>query len=158
MKAPLRSVTERHSHDHIRLSGLLLRFESLNETDLVAANSLFNEIRSDLERHIRWEEEILFPIFEKGPGMRDGEPTVVMRQEHRQIKDFLDHIQAALVQQWPAPIADILALQDLFLQHNQKEEHLVFPVLDSLSDQTEHANVFVATESCPDGASRPAHV
>ena len=128
----------------------MLQFESLNETDLAAANSLFNQIKADLERHIGWEEEILFPIFEGRTGMRDGEPTAVMRQEHRQIKDFLDQIQAALVQQWPAPISDTLALQDLFLQHNHKEEQFVYPVLDSLLDQTEHAKIFVATGRCPD--------
>jgi hemerythrin-like domain-containing protein len=46
----------------------------------------FDEFNGRLERHIRWEEEILFPaVEEKSPSLTDG-PGRVMRMEHVEIR------------------------------------------------------------------------
>lgn len=139
---PSSTITEQYGHDHARLDDLLLQFERLNKTDVAEAISLFAEFKTGLERHIRWEEEILFPIFETKTQMCDNGPTAVMRQEHAEIKDYLEQIQAALAQRWPAPIMDVLALQDLLLQHHRKEENILYPTLDSTLNATERAKVF----------------
>jgi iron-sulfur cluster repair protein YtfE (RIC family) len=57
--------------------------------DVERAESIFLSFKSELERHIIWEEDILFPVFEKKTGIKDGGPTSVMRMEHIQIKNHL---------------------------------------------------------------------
>jgi iron-sulfur cluster repair protein YtfE (RIC family) len=58
----------------------------------------FEEFKAGLEQHIIWEEEILFPCFEKKFGLR-GAPTEVMRSEHRDIRKFLDAIAQKLTRE-----------------------------------------------------------
>ena len=61
--------------------------------DIERAESIFLFFKSELERHIIWEEDILFPVFERKTGIKDGGPTSVMRIEHIQIKNHLQEIK-----------------------------------------------------------------
>ncbi len=149
-------LTEHCGHDHTRLDDLLQQFERLNSTDLVAARLIFAEFKTGLERHMGCEEEILFPLFEARAGMRDREPTAVMRWEHHEIRNYLEQIDVALVQQWPAPIMDVLALEDLLMQHKHKEETVLYPALDMMLDPAERARAFAGMEGIPDGDPSPA--
>lgn len=137
--APAPSITDHCGHDHRRLDDLLQRFERLNGTDLAAARPIFAEFKAGLERHMGWEEEILFPLFEARAGTRQSGPTAVMRSEHQQMKDYLEQVHLALVQQWPAPIMDVLALEDLLMQHSHHEMTILYAGLDSMLGSAERA-------------------
>lgn len=153
--APEPKITEHYGHDHTRLDDLLQQFERLNGTDPAAARLIFAEFKAGLERHMGCEEEILFPLFEARTGMRDGEPTAVMRWEHGQIKGYLEQIDVALVQQWPAPIMDVLALEDLLMQHKHKEETVLYPALDSMLGSMERGRAVARMEMVSDGEPTP---
>lgn len=155
--ATLPGVAEYHANDHARLNDLLLKFERLNGMEPAAANLLFNELKSGWERHIEWEEEILFPIFEARCGKPEAGATDSLRQEHVQIMDFLDQIQATLVQQWAAPIMDVLALQDLLSQHCHKEQKTLYAALDSMVNEAERAEMFAAMETNANGCPHLAN-
>lgn len=146
MEAALPSVGKHYRHDHARLDELLQRFESLNGTNFAAASPIFAEFKSGLERHIAWEEEILFPIFENKTSMRDSGPTVVMRWEHTLIKDFLYKIHGRLAQQQKASGEDVQAIRNLLQIHNHKEENTLYPALDSMLDSAERARAFAEME------------
>ncbi|MCX7897739.1 MAG: hemerythrin domain-containing protein [Rhodocyclaceae bacterium] len=83
-----------------------------------------------LEDHFRAEEELLFPAFENATGMIAG-PTQVMRMEHRQMRELVAAMRAALERK---DEADFLgAAQTLLImmqQHNLKEENILYPMLD----------------------------
>ena len=149
------TVKEFYGHDHARLDILLQQFERCNASDPVKAASLFDQFKSGLERHILWEEEILFPIFEDKTGLRGVGPTAVMRFEHSQIKDLLARIQSALARPAPASPTDLFALKDLLVQHNHKEENILYPGMDSMLDANECARVFAEMEKYPDAPSDP---
>jgi hemerythrin-like domain-containing protein len=82
-----------------------------------------------LRRHLAQEEEILFPAFEQTTGMTDAGPTFVMRSEHQQMRGLLDQMAAALER---GEAQELLDLGDTLLlliqQHNQKEEHMLYPM------------------------------
>src|SRR5262245_9518428 len=79
------SITRYLSWDHDRLDGLLGEVtRHVEDGHFVQASSIFSTFDQGLRRHIRLEEELLFPLFECRTGMRNG-PTAVMRNEHRQI-------------------------------------------------------------------------
>lgn len=153
---PLPTVTEHYGHDHSRLDDLLEQFEDTNEKDLAAARSIFEEFNTGLERHIGWEEEILFPIFEASTGMRDGGPTTVMRWEHTMIKDLLLKICDALAQDRKASKADVQGLHGLLQMHNHKEENILYPALDSMIGPEERGRLFAEMENYRSEQSRPA--
>jgi regulator of cell morphogenesis and NO signaling len=127
------TITEFMGLDHDRLDDIFERFKPLKEDDLNGASALFDEFKAGLLRHIVWEEDILFPIFEEATGMRDTGPTAVMRMEHRHIKDFLAAISEKIQTEQLEGIdeAENRLLESLG-SHNQKEEAILYPTIDNL--------------------------
>lgn len=125
------------SWDHDRLDGLLADVVRLvDQNDLAAAREAYPAFDEGLRRHIRIEEEILFPLFERKTGMTSG-PTMVMREEHRIIQSALDRMKAALVAAAAPAFRDALAtLESTLPPHNMKEENVLYPMTDqALSDE-----------------------
>jgi hemerythrin-like domain-containing protein len=89
----------------------------------------WRRFEASLRRHLAQEEEILFPAFEQTTGMTDAGPTFVMRSEHTQMRGLLDQMAAALER---GEAQELLDLGDTLLlliqQHNQKEEHMLYPM------------------------------
>ncbi|GGY25254.1 hemerythrin domain-containing protein [Paludibacterium paludis] len=98
------------------------------QQDWEGAESAFAAFRDDMERHFVLEEECLFPAFEQATGMRHG-PTMVMRNEHAQMRELLHDMSRAL----DARTADVYlghggTLLILMQQHNMKEENILYPM------------------------------
>lgn len=106
-----RGVAEFLQADHRRLDSL---FEQ----------GRFSEFRVGLDRHIRIEEEILFPVFDERAGMPG--PTQVMRHEHTEIRRLL-----------PALPASGRELRHVLAQHNVKEESILYPTCDNVVEAAE---------------------
>src|SRR3989338_10185398 len=87
----MNTVTDFMGKDHDRLDAIFQKFRQEKKKDP------FSKFKHGLQRHIVWEEEILFSIFEERTGMKDSGPTAVMRMEHRQIKDYLEKIHDCLL-------------------------------------------------------------
>lgn len=118
------TVMEFMGKDHDRLDKI---FESFQNTNNLPE---FEEFNRGLRRHIVWEEETLFPLFEEKTGMLNAGPAFVMRQEHMQIKEILDKINSG--QNSAELQKDLL---HVLTHHNMKEENMLYPWIDnSLSD------------------------
>jgi len=125
------TVTGYLSWDHDRLDALLEQATTLVRAgDLVAALAKYTDFAHGLRRHIRLEEEVLFPAFEQATGMVQG-PTTVMRMEHREILDTLSDMQLSLAGKdaagFEAARNDLLAVLQ---NHNVKEERILYPGTD----------------------------
>lgn len=129
-----RSVHDYLQWDHHRLDLLMEEVRSL----LVAgsfpeAAGKYGEFATGLRRHIRMEEEALFPMFEELTGFGGAGPTAVMRIEHIEIEAILTEI-AGIVGS-PEPSAEKFEtartrLVAVLSDHNAKEEHVVYPMTD----------------------------
>ncbi|HAJ76949.1 MAG TPA: hypothetical protein DCM64_10900 [Gammaproteobacteria bacterium] len=126
------------SIDHDRLDDLFEEFNKLAKSDMGKAKSLFDNFRAGLQRHIIWEEDILFPIFERATGMHETGPTAVMRMEHGQIKNILAAIHEKVLAGESDGI-DGLGTQLLGVlgPHNVKEENILYPAIDDLTNEQE---------------------
>ena len=135
-------VSEYLACDHRRLD---LLFESLirgvqEGKPLEHQQSLFNLFRNGLLRHIHWEEQTLFPIFNQFTGMVNG-PTQVMCSEHSQMQYMLDEI---VKQQEAGFDVDYLqALGQFLAVHNEKEEKVLYPAIDQLIDTDSKQNIAI---------------
>src|SRR5688572_31747251 len=88
-------VNDYLSWDHRRLDAILADVTRMvDDGELERAEHTYLEFDAGLRRHIRLEEEILFPIFEQRTGMRD--PTEVMRREHRAIQEAMGIMREGL--------------------------------------------------------------
>lgn len=135
--------------DHNRLDAAFATFQDLKRESFDEARKYFKLFFKGLRRHIAWEEDILFPLFEKKSGMRDGGPTFVMRQEHCRIKELLDRIHAKVRLADPNSEDDEEMLMEILEGHNLKEEQVLYPAIDQLTTQNEIAQVFLELENMP---------
>src|SRR5215467_13146631 len=123
--------------DHDRLDALFQSFQALKRHDMEKAMEAFKEFRGGLERHIVWEEDLLFPLWEEKTGMSDGGPTFVMRAEHRRIGQHLEAIHDKVAEQNLESDHEEQVLLDLLSSHNMKEERVLYRSIDEVTTQEE---------------------
>jgi hemerythrin-like domain-containing protein len=137
------SINQHYTKDHERLDHLLHEFTNLKASDRRAAEKSFGEFKAGLERHIVWEEEILFPAFEKKFGHLQGGPTAVMRLEHREIRKYLDAIARRLAEQDFHTDDEEISLALALSAHNHKEEGVLYPTMDRVFSEQEKGAMFL---------------
>ncbi len=121
----------------------------LKTKEYAQARAFFRKFKFGLQRHILWEEEILFPIFESKTGMKDTGPTAVMRQEHVLIKEALEMLHLKVQKNNPDSDAEEKVLTDLLTSHNYKEESILYPAIDKLTSIEERAVLFQQMKGVP---------
>jgi iron-sulfur cluster repair protein YtfE (RIC family) len=145
-----KTITEFFEQDHDRLDELFKTFQQSKRSDFPKAKEAFKEFKFGLQRHIVWEEDLLFPIWEQKTGMSDSGPTPVMRNEHRQIGQQLEAIHQKVVNQSPDSDHEEQALLDLLGSHNRKEERALYPAIDKVTGAEERQAVFQNMDSIPE--------
>lgn len=135
------SITSFFEADHERLDKLFKDYQLLKHSNLTKARAIFSDFAAGLLRHIQWEEEILFPIFEAKSGLEQG-PTSVMRFEHEQIKKALHQISDSFNSEQPRDESAEGILTEVLVQHNIKEENILYPMLDQMLNSEELVTIF----------------
>lgn len=145
----MKPITDFMMQDHARLDGLFKAFQDAKALDPAKAKELFSEFKRGLQRHIVWEEDMLFPRFEERTGMGDGGPTAVMRLEHRRIKELLDGMHDLVAAGRTDTDEYERELQDVLMVHNTKEESVLYPAIDRCVPEKEAAQLIQAMEALP---------
>ncbi len=145
-----KTISAFYEQDHDRLDELFKTFQKMKRSDFSKAKEAFKAFKFGLQRHIVWEEEVLFPLWEEKTGMSEGGPTFVMRAEHRQIGQQLEAIHGKVADQNPDSDQEEQALLDLLGTHNMKEERVLYPAIDQLTSAEERAAVFQNMKNIPE--------
>ena len=145
-----KTISAFYEQDHDRLDELFKTFQKLKRCDFAMAKEAFKAFKFGLQRHIVWEEDVLFPLWEEKTGMSQGGPTFVMRAEHRQIGQQLEAIHDKVAEQNPDSDQEEQALLDLLGTHNMKEERVLYPAIDQLTSAEERATVFQNMKNIPE--------
>jgi len=145
-----RTISEFYEQDHDRLDELFKTFQKLKRSDFAKAKETFKVFKFGLQRHIVWEEDLLFPLWEEKTGMSESGPTFVMRAEHRQIGQQLEAIHGKVADQNPDSDQEEQALLDLLGSHNMKEELVLYPAIDQLTSAEERETVFRNMKNIPE--------
>lgn len=135
-------INQYYSADHDRLDCLYAQFKAQFSQEPNKAKMLFEVFSRDLFLHIKWEEQVLFPFFEENTGMQCG-PTKIMTEEHQIIKSLLDNIHSHISQQDTLPENELASLETILIQHNQKEENILYPMIDQICDDVKNAELFL---------------
>lgn len=141
------TVSQFFQDDHARLDGLFAGFQDHKNSDAGKSRELFREFKQGLERHIQWEEKILFPVFEGKTGMHDTGPTAVMREEHRQIRELLQTIEKRLGDGSARTDHEEALLTGHLGLHNMKEERILYPAIDQSIGEPERKKIFLEIEN-----------
>lgn len=141
-----RTISTMFDEDHDRLDALFKSFQTLKRTDFPKAKSVFLEFKTGLQRHVAWEEEVMFPLWEKKSGMTGGGPTIVMRREHQEIQDCLESIYRKVQVQNLETDHEEEILLDLVDRHYMSEEEVLYPEMDHLISPEEREAALRAME------------
>jgi regulator of cell morphogenesis and NO signaling len=145
-----KTITEFYEKDHYQLDELFKTFQKLKRSDFLKAKEAFEEFKFGLQRHIVWEEDLLFPIWEQKTGMSDSGPTPIMRNEHRQIGQQLEAIHQKVADQNPDSDQEEQALLDILGSHNRKEERALYPAIDQVAGAEEREIIFRNMKNIPE--------
>ena len=117
------NVFELLKQDHQKVSNI---FEQLESSDGIASSqrqTLFTQLKQELDIHAHVEETILYPILKQASETR--EITVEAYEEHQEVKDLLAELEAM-------PIDDaewndtLLELKSNVEHHVDEEENELF--------------------------------
>lgn len=128
----MESITAWMQQDHVLIDGILERATAAAQAgDLAALEREATLFLQRLERHIDMEENLLFPAFEERTGMTAAGPSVQMRAEHEQMHGIFEQLRAAIDTRdaagWQRASQSLL---EVLVPHNQKEEQMMYPMLD----------------------------
>jgi len=143
------SILEYFEKVHDRLDDLFKNFQQYKQSDYPRAKEFFVAFKFGLQRHIVWEEEILFPLFEKKTGMQFG-PTYVMRMEHKEIATHLESIHKRVQKADPKSDREEEKLLEALGVHNEKEEAILYPAIDRNLTPEELETVYTAIRNIPE--------
>src|SRR4026207_1741111 len=145
-----KTVSAFFEQDHDRLDELFKTFQQLKRSDFPKAKEAFKEFKFGLQRHIVWEEDVLFPLWEKKTGMSESGPTPVMRHEHRQIGQQLEAIHGKGAEQNPYGDKEEQAFEDLLGSHNRKEELRLYPAINQVAGTEGQEAIFQSMKNIPE--------
>ncbi|HET6266640.1 MAG TPA: hemerythrin domain-containing protein [Acidobacteriota bacterium] len=145
-----KEISEYFEKDHLRLDSLFGEFQAFKKTNYPRAREAFIAFKFGLQRHIVWEEQILFPVFESKTGMVNSGPTHVMRFEHRQIGECLEALHTKVKNSDPASDAEEAKLLTFLASHNQKEEMVLYPTIDRMISEQEKEEVYAKMKALPE--------
>jgi len=133
------TVTAYLSWDHDRLDAILKSARARVEAgEWAHAQAEYGDFDRGLHRHIRLEEEILFPLFEQRTGSEG--PTSVMRAEHKVIRAALGVMGDAVGRRDAGAFREgVATLFSVLPDHNEKEEQVLYPTTDRVLPEGERA-------------------
>lgn len=98
-------------------------------------------MESELEGHLRREEEALFPVLERYLG-REGGPVGVMLLEHEELRRGTRSLREAVAAgEVQAARRAAEAVASLLAEHIHKEDHVLFPLAMHLLTKEEKRDV-----------------
>lgn len=144
------TITIYFETDHARLDGLFKQYQANKRSNFSHAKECFKQFKFGLERHIVWEEEILFPFFESKTGATQSGPAAVMRREHLEIKDDLEKIHKKVRRKDLETDVEEGELIRILEGHNCKEEQILYPLIDQLTSEMERQEIFSKIRNLPE--------
>lgn len=127
--------------EHTRLVQLFDNYRATKKIDLVEAGEIFNEFSNLLQKHMLWEERILFPILRKNKSLSHEHMVDLIRSEHIKILAYLKHLQEEIEKELDTENEEeklILAL----IKHEEFEDGFFHPIIISLLEEEEKAEIF----------------
>jgi hemerythrin-like domain-containing protein len=132
------TVTACLSRDNDLLDAILGRVcTSVESRRLETARGECHDFEGAFARHVRIEEELLFPLFEVRTGLTDG-PTAGLRHEHSEMKAAVRTMCVGLERLDLGQFREGLALlREVMAHHNSREEGILYPMADGLFSDEE---------------------
>ncbi len=139
MNATLDLLGKQHQEVLIRLREVEGRFSACGADGSLAEFTAYLE--TDVARHFQLEEEALFPVLARNPGLARG-PLAVMEAEHSTFREGLHRLRVAVdAADFEEQRRSALDLIDLLREHIAKEDGVLFPMAARMLSADEQREV-----------------
>lgn len=145
------SLNEFLTDDHNRLDELLGGFQERKTGNLTEAATFLVRFTAALQRHLLWEETVLFPLYEQKVGQSGLTDT--LRAEHEEIREWLAALNKRVKESNAESDHEVEMLVNELGGHNAREEYALYPQLDKLLNEAEKQAAFEAMSAIPEGTS-----
>lgn len=136
---PGEGIAAYFGRDHEEIGALLA---SVVEGDPAGAPARLKELRARLERHIVWEEEVLFPAALQQISVLDRDPVARMRSEHSLIRTGIrEALELFGLKDAAGACARLSAVAEILVGHNAREEGLLYEALDRTLSSAERRHM-----------------
>jgi len=125
------TITQTMTQDHKHCDELFTQLDSLiTDEQWDQAHTQFSSVADNILFHFNYEEQTLFTEFETTTNNLSG-PTMIMRQEHEQIRDLLNELKKTIDSKNYERYLGLSETINIFIQqHNIKEENILYPMID----------------------------
>lgn len=138
-------IINTYEDEHKKLFELFNNYRELRKKNPGKAKDIFEEFVLCLQRHMLWEEKMLFPIVKKQSDISQEHVMEIIKDEHRQIFKYLKDLEKK-VQQDDLNIE--VAEEKLLLaltRHEQFEDEVFCPIINKgfgdLFESEERSNI-----------------
>lgn len=149
---------------HEYLDELFLQHqEELLKLDVEKALEILKNYERELHLHMRLEEELLLPIYERA-GQIPGGPPIFYTGEHRRMREFVARFimtlaamgedQTKLKRRVIALFDEEATFKSLCQHHDERERNILYPALDRVSTEAEMRELTERCVSAHSGLSR----
>jgi regulator of cell morphogenesis and NO signaling len=138
------SVSQFFGQDHAQLKAYFVKFQELKTVNYPQAKENFKHFKFGLQRHIIWQEEFLFPLFEKLTGLK-SQP---FHNAHRSLEDALDLLHKKVQKSDPNSDEQEKVLLDIY-DANGKEEEQLYETIDQKVSPLELVTLFKQMQDVP---------
>jgi len=128
----METINDYMMKDHQLIDGFFERAEeAAKAADFATLEREATEFLNRIAVHIDVEDRLLFAAFEERTGMTQAGPSVTMREEHREMEPIFDAMRDAVASRDAAGYLRAASqLVQILAPHNQKEETMMYPMID----------------------------
>jgi regulator of cell morphogenesis and NO signaling len=145
-----KSIAKYFEADTDRLDDLFKSFQQWMPGDYSRAREYFAAFQFGLQRHMAWEEEVLFPLCERKTGSSIAGLINEMKLEHREILLGVEEMERKLRKRQPIEEQDKNDLLRLLEIHNEKEEKSLYPAIVQAATKEDITRAFWEIKTMPD--------
>ena len=144
---------------HSHMDDLFLEHQrALMRLDLDRAESLLSQYEAELLAHIRDEEELMIPLYQKRAAAPIGAAAEIFLGEHSKLRQFLVLFKEEIekirkmddIERGALFLIDSQHLfKRLLVHHDTREKKMLYPLLDEVTTELERRDIFARLELPP---------
>ena len=132
--------------DHQAIDGLYETYLEKKQHTPSEALSAFKTYKAALLRHIKCEEDLIFPLLARQKDLPASSEVPILRDEHQIIVPILMEVEKQLKDHTDSTLSERRLFEELH-EHNAREELKVYGFIDPLLSEPQKQAIFEALKS-----------
>lgn len=121
-------TASRFEDRHARLIKLFNNYKDTKKVNLAKAKEIFNDFSNCLERHMQWEEKVLFPILRKDKSTSHDNSIDLIRTEHIKLIAYLKDLYEKINKDLFSDKEEERLISNL-IKHEELEDEIIHPTI-----------------------------